>query len=129
RPADRKQGPGEAEGRVGQAQAGNGGNAGLIALWIRHQRSEMIFTRSPVDSVAPGPSALRSRKSSTLRSTPTICAAKVATFCPGPTVRTRILRGFSAAFSASLMTWKLPLTERAVSSSALLLTGAAVNRR
>ena len=72
--------------------------------------SVMILTLSPADTVAPGASAFSTRNSSSLRSTPTIVAAIEPTVWPGFTVTTRILSGFSAAFSRADSSLKLPPT-------------------
>src|SRR5690242_6964780 len=89
--------------------------------------SVTILTLSPADTLAPGDMALSTLNRSSLRSTPTICAASDPMVWPAWTVTTRMCSGFSAAFSAGLSTRKEPLTERATESSDALAEGAAVS--
>lgn len=96
---------------------------------LENYLSVTILTLSPAETAAPGDIALSTRNRSSLRSTPTICAASEPIVCPGCTVTTRICSGFSAAFSAALRIRKEPLTERATASSDVLADGAAVSSR
>src|SRR5690606_15889407 len=125
RAPDRGAGHGEAQGRPDPAESGVPGNGRLAASYL----SVTIFTLSPADTLPAGPIALITLKRSSLRSTRTIWAASEPIVSPGRTVTTRMRKGLSDAFSASLSTRNEPLTAPATWPRDPLAAGAAVSRR
>ncbi len=74
---------GKAEGRAGRAKPRIHGDSRLNLAVLEFYLSVTILTLSPVETAAPGDIALSTLNRSSLRSTPTICAASEPMVCPG----------------------------------------------